>query len=493
MFENLTEKLNGIFGRLTGKGRLTEKDVEEALRQVRMALLEADVNFRVARELVNRVQERAVGSDVMEALSPGQQVVKIIHEELTSILSGGDHKLVQGSRPPTVLMLVGLQGSGKTTTAAKLAFQLRQQGQQPLLIAGDLRRPAAVEQLVTLGKQIGVPVYQEDTSSNAVRVARAGVEQAQRTGAAWAIVDTGGRLHIDDEMMSELEEIKSAVSPQEVLLVADAMTGQDAVTSAQEFHQRVALTGLIMTKMDGDARGGAAISITQVTTVPIKFIGVGERSDALEPFYPDRLASRILGMGDVLSLIDKVQQAVDEKTAKEMEKEDPHRHFRPGGLPGAVSEREKDGHRQYSRDDSGLLPDEETAPRRVRREAASEIRGDNSLHDLGGAAQPRHPERPPPAPHCPGQRHHPPGREPAPQPVPPGAEDHEAAVHRPRPQGPPELVPVTANGPLKGLLYNSQARARGRSRWSVAAAVRTIQRTLSTAPTAGSNWLLRAK
>ena len=320
MFENLTEKLNGIFGRLTGKGRLTEKDVEEALRQVRMALLEADVNFRVARELVNRVQERAVGSDVMEALSPGQQVVKIIHEELTSILSGGDHKLVQGSRPPTVLMLVGLQGSGKTTTAAKLAFQLRQQGQQPLLIAGDLRRPAAVEQLVTLGKQIGVPVYQEDTSSNAVRVARAGVEQAQRTGAAWAIVDTGGRLHIDDEMMSELEEIKSAVSPQEVLLVADAMTGQDAVTSAQEFHQRVALTGLIMTKMDGDARGGAAISITQVTTVPIKFIGVGERSDALEPFYPDRLASRILGMGDVLSLIDKAQQAVDEKTAKEMER-----------------------------------------------------------------------------------------------------------------------------------------------------------------------------
>ena len=320
MFETLTEKLNGIFGRLTGKGRLTEKDVDEALRQIRLALLEADVNFRVARELVNRVQERAVGSDVMEALSPGQQVVKIVHEELTSVLSGGDHKLVQGSRPPTVLMLVGLQGAGKTTTAAKLAHHLHQQGQQSLLIAGDLRRPAAVEQLVILGKQLGIPVYQEDTSSTALKVAKAGVEEARRIGAAWAIVDTGGRLHVDDEMMLELEEIKSAGSPQEVLLVVDAMTGQDAVTCAQEFHHRVNLTGLIMTKLDGDARGGAAISITQVTSVPIKFIGVGERTDALEPFYPDRLASRILGMGDVLTLIDKAQQVVDEKTSKEMER-----------------------------------------------------------------------------------------------------------------------------------------------------------------------------
>ena len=320
MFETLTEKLNGIFGRLTGKGRLTEKDVDEALRQIRLALLEADVNFRVARELVNRVKERAVGGEVMESLSPGQQVVKIVHEELASVLSGGDHKLTQVGRPPTVLMLVGLQGSGKTTTAAKLALHLRQQGQQSLLIAGDLRRPAAVEQLVILGRQLAIPVYHEDTTSTAVKVARAGVEQAKRTGAGWAIIDTGGRLHIDDEMMLELEEIKSAVSPHEILLVADAMTGQDAVTSAQEFHQRVSLTGLIMTKLDGDSRGGAAISITRVTAVPIKFIGVGERTDALEPFYPDRLASRILGMGDVLSLIDKAQQVVDEKTAKEMER-----------------------------------------------------------------------------------------------------------------------------------------------------------------------------
>ena len=320
MFETLTDKLNGVFRLLTGKGRLTEKDVDEGLRQVRRALLEADVNFRVARELVNRVRERALGTEVMESLSPGQQVVKIVHEELTSVLTGGDHELVPADHPPGILMLVGLQGSGKTTTAAKLALQLRQQGHSSLLIAADLRRPAAIEQLATLGNQLAVPVYQEDTSSTAVKVARAGVQRARETGAAWAIIDTGGRLHIDDEMMVELEELKSAVSPHEVLLVSDAMTGQDAVTSAQEFHQRVNLTGLIMTKMDGDARGGAAISITQVTGVPIKFIGVGERTEALEPFYPDRIASRILGMGDVLSLVEKAQQAVDEKQAKELKK-----------------------------------------------------------------------------------------------------------------------------------------------------------------------------
>ena len=320
MFEALTDKLNGVFRMLTGKGRLTEKDVDEGLKQVRRALLEADVNFRVARELVNRVRERALGADVMESLSPGQQVVKIVHEELTSVLTGGDHKLVPADHPPSVLLLVGLQGSGKTTTAAKLALQLRQQGHSSLLIAADLRRPAAIEQLATLGKQLDIPVYQEDPSSNAVKVARAGVKQARETGAAWAIIDTGGRLHIDDEMMVELEEVKSAVSPHEVLLVSDAMTGQDAVTSAQEFHQRVNLTGLIMTKLDGDARGGAAISITQVTGVPIKFVGVGERTDALEPFHPDRIASRILGMGDVLSLVEKAKQVVDEKQAKELEK-----------------------------------------------------------------------------------------------------------------------------------------------------------------------------
>ena len=320
MFEALTDKLNGIFGRLTSKGRLTEKDVDEALRQVRLALLEADVNFRVARELVNQVRERAVNDEVMGSLSPGQQVVKIVNEELTNILRGGDHELVHPNRPPTILMLVGLQGSGKTTTAAKLALQLRQRGHRSLLIAADLRRPAAIQQLITLGKQLDIPVYSEDPSSTPGGVVRAGVKQARQSGVSYAIIDTGGRLHIDDEMMQEMEDIKSEVSPDEVLLVVDAMTGQDAVNSAQEFHQRVNITGLIMTKLDGDARGGAAISITQVTGVPIKFIGVGERTDALELFYPDRLASRILGMGDILSLIEKAQQTVDEQQAKELEK-----------------------------------------------------------------------------------------------------------------------------------------------------------------------------
>ena len=320
MFEVLTDKLNGIFQRLTGKGRLTEKDVDEALRQVRLALLEADVNFRVARDLVSRVRERAVGSDVLESVSPGQQVVKIVHEELTSTLSGGDHRLTKGDRGPSVLMLVGLQGSGKTTTAAKLALQLRQQGDTSLFIAADPRRPAAIQQLAVLGKQLGIPVFQQDASVTVTNVVKAGVQQAQQSGVNWAIVDTGGRLHIDDELMQELEDIKAAVSLQETLLVVDAMTGQDAVGAAQEFNKRVGTTGLVLTKLDGDARGGAALSITQVTGLPIKFIGVGEKADALEPFHPDRLASRILGMGDVLTLVEKAQQVVDEKQAKEMER-----------------------------------------------------------------------------------------------------------------------------------------------------------------------------
>jgi signal recognition particle subunit SRP54 len=321
MFENLTEKLTGIFNRLSAKGRLTEKDIDEALGQVRRSLLEADVNFRVARDFVARVKERSLGAEVLQSLTPGQQVVKIVHEELTEILSGGEHRLTPASQLPSVLMVVGLQGSGKTTTAAKLSLQLRRQGHSSLLIAADLRRPAAISQLETLGKQLDIPVYSEDPkSSSAVQVARAGVERARQLGSHWAIIDTGGRLHIDDELMEELESIKATVSPHETLLVVDAMTGQDAVNAAEEFHQRVSLTGLIMTKLDGDARGGAALSITRVTGVPIKFIGVGERSDALEPFHPDRLASRILAMGDVLTLIEKAQQAMDEKQSKELER-----------------------------------------------------------------------------------------------------------------------------------------------------------------------------
>ena len=321
MFDNLTDRLTGIFNRLQGRGRLTEKDIDEALSQVRRSLLEADVNFRVARDFVAAVKERALAGEVLESLTPGQQVVKIVHEELTAVLSAGDHRLTPSSQLPSVLMLVGLQGSGKTTTAAKLAMQMKGQSHSPMLIAADLRRPAAISQLETLGKQLDIPVYSEDPkSSTPAKVAAAGVKRAAELALTWAIVDTGGRLHIDDELMDELEEVKNAVSPHQTILVVDAMTGQDAVNAAEEFHNRVGLDGLVLSKMDGDARGGAALSITRVTGVPIKFIGTGERSDALEAFHPDRVASRILAMGDVLTLIERAQDAVDEQKAKEMER-----------------------------------------------------------------------------------------------------------------------------------------------------------------------------
>ena len=319
MFDTLTEKLNGVFQRLTGRGRLTERDVDEGLREVRRALLEADVDFRVARDFVARVKERALGNDVLESLSPGQQVVKIVNDEMTAILTSGDHKLGVSSQPPTVVMMAGLQGSGKTTTAAKLALHLRRQGHHPLLVAADLRRPAAIEQLTVLGRQLDVPVYREE-GSNAVRAATNGVAHARDLRLSFAIVDTGGRLEIDDEMMDELRQVYTAISPHETLLVVDAMTGQVAVTTAQGFNEYVGITGLILTKMDGDARGGAALSISQVTGIPIKFMGTGERTDALEPFFPDRTASRILGMGDVLTLVERAQEVVGEKQAKEMER-----------------------------------------------------------------------------------------------------------------------------------------------------------------------------
>lgn len=326
MFENLTERLTGILNRLSSKGRLTDKDIDEALSMVRRSLLEADVNFRVARDFVARVKERAQGSEVLESLTPGQQVVKIVHEELTELLGGGTagsgrSGITLSSQPVSALMLVGLQGSGKTTTAAKLALEQRKQGHRSLLIAADLRRPAAIQQLETLGKQLDIPVYSEDPkASTAVKVAQNGMARAAELGVNWAIVDTGGRLQIDDELMEELANIRKAINPHETILVVDAMTGQDAVNTAEGFHERVGLTGLIMSKMDGDARGGAALSITKVTGVPIKYMGVGERADGLEVFHPDRLASRILAMGDVLTLIERAQEAVDEQKAKEMER-----------------------------------------------------------------------------------------------------------------------------------------------------------------------------
>ena len=327
MFDTLTDKLTTVFNRLNNRGRLSKKEVEEALREVRLAFLEADVNFRVAKELIESIRERATGSEVLESLSPGQQVINIVNEELTAILGRGRHELQHSPEPTSVLLLVGLQGSGKTTTSAKLALQLRRQGQPALLVGADLRRPAAVEQLIALGKQLDVPVYPSKPIAleglpampTVVEIASAGVARARGLGLRWAIVDTGGRLHIDNDLMGELEELKDTLEPTESILVVDSMTGQDAVNAAEAFHQRIGLTGLILTKLDGDTRGGAALSIAHVTGVPVKYIGTGEKPDALEPFYPDRLASRILGMGDVLTLIERAKEHVEEKEAKEME------------------------------------------------------------------------------------------------------------------------------------------------------------------------------
>ena len=320
MFEALSGKLNDVFGRLGSKGRLTDKDIDSALREVRIALLEADVNFRVARQLVASIRDRVSQEDLLTSLTPGQQVVRITNEELTKILTGGSHRLNRGASQTSVVLMAGLNGAGKTTFAAKLANHLKQSGQSSVLVAADLHRPAAIDQLETLGRQTGTEVYSERASTDTVAVARAGVQRARDAGAAWAIVDTAGRFQIDAELMDELEAVHKAILPAETLLVLDAMTGQEAVGVAEEFHGRISLTGLALTKMDGDARGGAALSITTVTGVPIKFMGTGERIDAIEQFHADRLASRILGMGDMLTLIEKAEQGFDEKQALELDR-----------------------------------------------------------------------------------------------------------------------------------------------------------------------------
>jgi signal recognition particle subunit SRP54 len=319
VFESLSDRLNATFTRLGSKGRLDEADIDDAMKEVRRALLEADVNFKVVKSFVERVRERAVGQEVLRSLTPAQQVVAIVHEQLIELL-GEPSRLEMSRTPPTVVMLVGLQGSGKTTTAAKLALQLRRAGQTPLMVAADVYRPAAVHQLQTLGKQLNVPVYAEPPGSDPVSITVNAVRQAQLSNNSIVILDTAGRLHIDEAMMREVATIRGRLNPTETLLVVDAMTGQDAVRAASEFNEKVGLTGLIMTKMEGDSRGGAALSVREVTGVPIKFIGTGEKTDALEPFYPDRLASRILGMGDVLTLIEKAQAEYDVDQAKAMEK-----------------------------------------------------------------------------------------------------------------------------------------------------------------------------
>ncbi|MGD2050596.1 MAG: signal recognition particle protein [Chloroflexota bacterium] len=319
MFETLGNRLQDTFDNLTRRGKLTENDVDAAMREIRLALLEADVNYKVVKDFVKRVRERAVGHEVMRSLTPGQQVVKIVHEELIATL-GQPGRLNLGMQSPAVIMLVGLQGSGKTTTGAKLALLLRQEGRRPLLVAADVYRPAAIDQLETLGRQLDIPVYSEGVDANPVQVSSNAVKNAKEIGATVVILDTAGRLNIDEMRMDEIREIKARVQPIETLLVADAMTGQEAVRVASDFDEAVDITGLIMTKIDGDARGGAAISMREVTGVPLKFLGTGEKTDAIEVFHPDRMASRILGMGDVLTLIEKAQTELDQEEAERASK-----------------------------------------------------------------------------------------------------------------------------------------------------------------------------
>ncbi|MDK2821048.1 MAG: signal recognition particle subunit [Clostridia bacterium] len=321
VFSSLAEKLQETFKKLKGKGKLSEADVNKAMREIRLALLEADVNFKVVKDFINSVKERAVGQEVMKSLTPGQQVVKIVYEELTKLMGNSEEsKINWASQPPTVIMLVGLQGAGKTTTAAKLARLVQSQGRRPLLVAADVYRPAAIKQLQILGEKLDVPVFSMGENSNPVDIAKAAVEHAHHHGNNTVLLDTAGRLHINETMMDELVAIKEEVNPQEILLVVDAMTGQDAVQVATTFNEQLGVTGVILTKLDGDTRGGAALSIRAVTGRPIKFIGMGEKTDALEIFRPDRLASRILGMGDVLSLIEKAQANLDVERAKELQK-----------------------------------------------------------------------------------------------------------------------------------------------------------------------------
>lgn len=319
MFENLQEKLSNAFKKFKNKGTLTEKDVKEGMRAVKLALLEADVNFKVVREFVSKVTERAVGSDVLESLMPAQQVVKIVNEELTALMGGTQSKLQIDSRPPTVIMMVGLQGAGKTTHTGKLAAMMKKQGKNPILVACDVYRPAAIKQLQIVGEKVGVPVYVESDKHSPVKIAKNGLAYAIKNGHDMVFIDTAGRLQIDEAMMEELVEIKAEVDPIEILLTIDAMAGQDAVNVATTFNEKLDITGVIVTKLDGDTRGGAALSVKYVTGKPIKFIGTGEKMDAIEPFYPDRMASRILGMGDMLSLIEKAEQNFDMKKAAELE------------------------------------------------------------------------------------------------------------------------------------------------------------------------------
>ena len=318
-FDNLSSKLQGTFKQLRSKGKLTEKDVKAALREVRLALLEADVNFKVVKDFISKVEERALGHEVLESLTPGQQVIKIVNEELIELMGSTQSKITYASKGITVIMVVGLQGAGKTTTTAKLASLIKSQGKRPLLVAGDIYRPAAIKQLQVVGEQAKVPVFTMPDVKNVTKIAEAGMKHAEENNNNVVIIDTAGRLHVDEELMDELTSIKKAVVPQEILLVVDAMTGQDAVNVAKNFDEQLGIDGVVMTKLDGDTRGGAALSVRAVTQKPIKFIGMGEKLNDLQAFHPDRMASRILGMGDVLTLIEKAEESIDEEKARQLE------------------------------------------------------------------------------------------------------------------------------------------------------------------------------
>ncbi|CAJ1002193.1 signal recognition particle protein [Brevibacillus aydinogluensis] len=320
-FENLTSRLQNAFDKLRGRGKIDETVVNEAMREVRLALLEADVNFKVVKDFIARVKERAVGQEVLKSLTPGQMVIKIVNEELIELMGGQVAQLAVANRPPTVVMMAGLQGAGKTTTTGKLAKYLQKQNRKPLLVAADIYRPAAIKQLQVLGEQLNVPVFSLGDQVSPVEIARQAIEHAKENHLDYVLIDTAGRLHIDEALMEELKQVRDVAKPDEILLVVDAMTGQDAVNVAESFNSQLELTGVVLTKLDGDTRGGAALSVKAVTGKPIKFAAMGEKLDALEPFHPDRMASRILGMGDVLSLIEKAQAAVDEEKAREMEKQ----------------------------------------------------------------------------------------------------------------------------------------------------------------------------
>ena len=415
-FEGLTEKLNATFKRLRGKGRLTENDVREAMREVRLALLEADVSYKVVKEFVSTVTERAVGSDVLDSLTPAQQVIKIVNEELTNLMGGGTSKIAMANNSPTVVMMVGLQGAGKTTTTAKLAGLMRRQmSKRPLLAACDVYRPAAIEQLKVVGGQLDLPVF-EQGQGDPVEIAQAAIRHAKDHGSDMVFLDTAGRLHVDETLMDELKRMKAAVHPNEILLVVDAMTGQDAVNAASAFDEALGIDGVILTKLDGDARGGAALSIRAATGKPIKFVGTGEKLDMIEPFHPDRMASRILGMGDMLSFIEKAEAAFDQKQAAKME-EKPEKQLYPSGLlrpaPAAAGH---GGSEPAGGHDAGTAG--QAAPKlQSGRKAAGPYRGHHPLHDAPGAGESPDPGGQPEKAHCRRLRPGGSGREPAAQAV----------------------------------------------------------------------------